>query len=118
MSIDNLEEQIDKYFHGKEGYNCAQTVLRILKNNQNVQNISEEDIINAKAFGGGRAPDGYCGALYGALFASRDDYKKMQILNDFQNIIGNLTCREIKQVNKKSCKECILTALNSFINNN
>ena len=117
MTINNLEEQVDKFFHGKEGYNCSQTVLRILKDNLNAANVNEEDITNAKAFGGGRAPNGYCGALYGALLALSNDSVKNQILNDFQNQIGNLTCREIKQVNKKSCKECILSSLNSFFNN-
>ena len=118
MSIYDFKEQIDRYFHGKEGYNCAQTVLRILKDSQNLSNVNEEDIIKAKAFGGGRAPNGYCGALYGVLLTSSDDTQNEKFLVDFQNQIGNLTCREIKQVNKKSCKECILAALDSFLNNN
>lgn len=118
MSIYDFKEQIDRYFHGKEGYNCAQTVLSILKDSCDISNITNKEIINAQSFGGGRAPTGYCGALYGALLASDDDNKSKQILNDFKKEIENLTCREIKQVNKKSCKECILAALNSFLNNN
>lgn len=113
IKYDNL---ISQYFHGEKDYNCAQTVLIILKENFDFLNISYGDIDAAQTYGGGRAPNGYCGALYAALSQVNDEKKKQELLDLFKNKIESLVCREIRSCNKKTCKECILASLESFEN--
>ena len=79
-------------------HNCAQAVVEI---------SGRLDLLPAMAAcGAGRAPNGYCGALYGALQVvpeSRADELKA----DFAEYAGALTCREIKAGNRTPCKECV-----------
>ena len=59
--------------------------------------------------GGGKAPEGMCGALYAALFfASAEDKKKMT--EEFRDAAGSTLCREIKTVTGYPCCECVRTA--------
>ncbi|MGI6680889.1 MAG: C-GCAxxG-C-C family (seleno)protein [Bdellovibrionota bacterium] len=111
----NYQKLITKYFRGHEGYNCAQTVLKVLSIECNNFNITDSSINEAKAFGGGRAESGYCGALFGALSALDNKEIANKLIEKFKTEIGNLTCKEIRKENKKSCKDCVSCALKFFL---
>lgn len=82
-------------------HNCAQAVAA---------GAGREDLVsNLSASGGGRAPEGLCGALYAALQLVREENQE-QLKQDFAAAAGALTCREIKNNSKYPCSECVRTA--------
>lgn len=81
-------------------YNCAQTVCAA---------FGREDLVEPMACcGGGRAPEGTCGALYGAMQVAPE--KAASILAAFVAAHGASTCREIKGANRVPCQECVRLA--------
>ena len=81
-------------------YNCAQTVCAA---------FGREDLVEPMAgCGGGRAPQGTCGALYGAMQVAPE--KAAAILAAFSASCGASTCREIKGENRVPCQECVRRA--------
>lgn len=81
-------------------YNCAQTVCAA---------FGREDLIEPMAScGGGRAPEGTCGALYGAMQVAPE--KSAAILAAFAAANGASLCRELKGTNRVSCQECVRVA--------
>ena len=95
------------YFHtAPEKLNCVQSVL---KSFQKELNIPDSRIAEFKAYGGGRAPEGVCGALFAAevLLAEQG---KPSIKEKFKAKAGNTNCLAIKRENKTSCRECIRIA--------
>ena len=95
-----------EYFHvAPENLNCAQSIL---KGFQKEFDISEEEIAAYKAYGGGRAEDGICGALFAAkrLIGQKE---QQNIENEFQREIEFIYCKELKK-NKKACAECVALA--------
>ncbi len=96
------------YFHGQDKYNCCQAIRRFF---QRRFDVSEEVLQEGKAHGGGRAPEGVCGALYAAeelLKASGE--LKAELRAAFLKRVGAITCREIKGEQKTSCQECVNVA--------
>ena len=82
-------------------YNCAQSVAA---------GAGREDLISAMAaMGGGRAPEGMCGALYAALQLLPEE-KQAAAMAEFQNKAGSMLCREIKSGTVFSCAECVALA--------
>lgn len=82
-------------------YNCAQSVAA---------GAGREDLIPAMAaMGGGRAPEGICGALYAALQLLPEE-KQAAAMAEFQNTAGSMLCREIKSGTVFSCAECVALA--------
>ncbi|MCK4887217.1 MAG: C-GCAxxG-C-C family protein [Planctomycetes bacterium] len=100
-------EKAVKYFHGKERYNCAQAVLKGFEESHNVQ---QEKIDEFKAFGGGRADGGLCGALFAAKALAKDSTDAEKIEAEFIELAGALKCKEIRKIAKLPCKECVFTA--------
>lgn len=100
-------EKAVKYFHGQERYNCAQAVLKGFEDDHNVP---QEKIDEFKAFGGGRAQDGLCGALFAAKMLVNNTEKAEKIAAEFIEIAGSFKCREIRKIGKLPCKECVFTA--------
>jgi hypothetical protein len=97
----------EKFFHVKpENLNCAQSVL---KGFQNELNIEQSKIDDFRAFGGGRAPEGVCGALFAAeiLLLERG---KSSVKAEFAKQAGDITCYEIKKNAKTSCIQCVKIA--------
>ena len=98
------------FFHRKpENYNCAQAILLAF---QEEFNIDDEKVHVFKAFGGGRAPKGYCGALYAALSLDLPQEVKNEIESKFIQAARFITCREIKINKTLSCIECVQLAEN------
>jgi len=96
----------DLYFHSQpDNLNCAQAVL---KGFQKEFNITDQEIEEYRAWGGGRAKDGICGALFSADMLLRK-IGKPGITEEFKAIVGNVHCSEIKKA-KFSCIDCVRIA--------
>jgi Putative redox-active protein (C_GCAxxG_C_C) len=101
------KEQVDRYFHGVEKYNCAQALLKIME----AKFPAKAELIPIfKAFGGGRAPEGLCGALYGALELTPES-EHLSLRNKFCEVAGSEKCSGIKNLNKLSCPCCVEVAV-------
>jgi len=100
-----------KYFLGQgvQRVGCAQSVAEALRHPFDL----EDDFVKAMAGAtGGRAPLGYCGAVYAALRIAEEKVpgKKEEIENYFKNTGGGLTCRDIRAHRKLSCVDCVQRA--------
>jgi len=94
------------YFHTlPENLNCAQAVLRGF---QKGFDITDREIEEYRAWGGGRAQEGICGALFSAerLLLQAG---KPGITEEFNKIAGETHCLEIKAMNFP-CIECVRLA--------
>ena len=95
------------YFHTKpENLNCAQAIL---KGFQKELNIPESRIAEFKAWGGGRAPEGICGALFAAEILLAEQGKP-SIKEKFKTKVGNVNCLAIKRECKVPCIDCVRIA--------
>lgn len=84
----------EHYFHLlPENLNCAQAIL---KGFQNEFNISNSEIEEYRAWGGGRAEGGMCGALFSAERLLRQIGKE-SVVEEFQVLTGGTLCTEIKE---------------------
>ncbi|MFI4911377.1 MAG: C-GCAxxG-C-C family (seleno)protein [Sedimentisphaeraceae bacterium JB056] len=99
-----MEQRAKSLFHGVEKYNCAQAIVAAFKEKYNV---SQDVIDEFKAFGGGRAEEGLCGALYAGLHLAGGDLVKDELRNVFMEKAGCLTCKGIKKGSKMPCSECV-----------
>jgi len=96
----------EEYFHSlPEKLNCAQSVLRGF---QDQFNISDAEIEEYRAWGGGRAEGGVCGALFAAERLLRQIGKE-SVIEDFRNQGGGILCTEIKE-KKFTCAEYVRMA--------
>jgi hypothetical protein len=97
----------ENYFHASpDNLNCAQAVL---KGFQHQFNLSESLIEEFKAYGGGRAPEGLCGAVFAADFLLAKQNRE-SIKFAFVQQVGSMYCKEIKANNKFTCSDCISIA--------
>lgn len=82
-------------------FNCAQAVAA---------GFGREDLLDQLAVcGGGKAPEGFCGALYAALLLLPEPLRA-KAAAEFEAAIGSPRCREIKAAGLKSCAECVAAA--------
>jgi len=104
-----MHKKAEDYFHCKDGnYNCAQSILKAF---QKKFNISDEMIKEYKKYGGGKADDNTCGALFAALkLAEKNLEKKEMIAEEFAKIAGSTKCKQISGLKKLSCRECVKVA--------
>ena len=78
--------------------NCAQSVAAMCGAEGRVDEFAE--------FGGGRAPEGLCGALYAALQLVPED-RRAVVRNAFALEAGAEKCVEIKRGTGTSCQMCV-----------
>ena len=91
------------YFHIQpENLNCAQAIL---KGFQKEFNVTENDIEAYRAWGGGRAPEGICGALFSAN-RLLNQVGKPSITKDFNTKVSEINCSKIKAIHFP-CLKCI-----------
>lgn len=84
----------EDFFHVlPENLNCAQAVL---KRFQEEFHISEKEIEEYRAWGGGRAEGGVCGAIFSAEKLLRQTGKKSAI-EEFRQMTGSVLCSDIKE---------------------
>ncbi len=100
-------KKAEKLFHGIEGYNCAQAIFKTF---QEEFNVRDNFISEAKKDGGGRAKQGFCGALYAAHQIIPDIKFIANINNSFIEKGGSLYCKDIKKSKKLPCRECVKLA--------
>ncbi|MDD3275208.1 MAG: C-GCAxxG-C-C family protein [Candidatus Omnitrophica bacterium] len=100
-------EKAKNYFLGKGGrrYNCAQSVIKAYSDSLGFSLAPEAHASS----GGGRAPGGYCGALYAALcvLEGEGSRKVSECEEFFKKRFGALTCKEIKSSGKAPCLDCV-----------
>ncbi len=82
-------------------HNCAQAVMA-------AHGGSQQDVEDCAFCGGGRAPDGLCGALYAAIQLHPEAEEAIKLR--FATTCGALTCREIKMNAKTPCADCVANA--------
>ena len=97
--MDKITEALSKF---RKPYNCAQTVYAAFNPDD------ADDIANLSACGGGRAPEGRCGALYAATKLRPEAADAIRA--EFAQATGSEFCREIKTVHKTPCEKCVSTA--------
>jgi len=93
--------------NGCQRMNCAQAVISAFKEDFNI----EDNIVEMfKNYGGGKAPDGLCGALYAVKYImSRQENKEKlaELENYFKEHAGALECSNIRGLRKLSCVGCV-----------
>ena len=102
MGFHEMKNTALQYFTAvPKQHNCAQAVAA---------GAGREDLVcSLGSCGGGRAPEGFCGALYAALLlAPETEHEKIR--TSVQAAAGALTCREIKSAAQVSCAECVRIA--------
>ena len=90
-----------------EHLNCAQSVLRAF---QPEKGLSEDAIQQARQMGGGRAPNGCCGALHAACELAGNDAQRASLRAAFAAKAGSEKCREIRKSGTLSCEQCVSLA--------
>ena len=96
----------DLFFHTTiDNLNCAQAVL---KGFQQEFCISNQEIEEFRAWGGGRAEGGTCGALFAAERILRQAGKE-SVVEEFRQKAGGLLCSEIKE-KQFTCAEYVRMA--------
>lgn len=91
-------KKAEEFFHGKEGYNCAQAIAAAFSKNINIEDY--------RLLGGGRAPDNTCGAVYAGM-SLLDEAQSESFKHAFEEKTGAFKCKELKKEKKVPCKECI-----------
>lgn len=101
---------LDSYT-GKSGarLNCAQSVAFAGKSEFG---LSDAELESFGGCGGGRAPDGLCGAIYAAssLIAKKSSLHAEQALSEFKDAIGEVHCRAIRGARVHPCMDCVAQA--------
>jgi hypothetical protein len=97
------------HFLGKDGHvklNCAQSVIKAY---HDLFKTPEQEVNVFAGSGGGKAPEGQCGAYYAAwhLAFKNNPLKINQFEQDFINAAGSLKCKQIRNQGKLSCLGCI-----------
>jgi hypothetical protein len=103
MKATNSRKSSHLYFHIlPEKLNCAQALL---KGFQQEMKISDLEIEEYRAWGGGRAKDGICGALYAAE-RILSQAKKESVVEEFKKQVGSVDCITLKN-GELSCEEYV-----------
>ena len=106
MINQNKRIKSEEYFHVlPEKSNCAQAIL---KGFQKEFSITDQEIEEYRAWGGGRAQGGICGALFSAERLLKQA-GKTGITEEFNSIVGETQCLPIKAL-KFPCIDCVRLA--------
>jgi len=101
-----MEEHALKVFRQPpERLNCAQAVLHAWRDVSGDTTIPLADL---KPFGGGRAPDGLCGALHAACLVVPDGAEALK--QNFTARLGSLYCKELRAAKVHPCETCVVQA--------
>lgn len=94
-----------KHFQGKDGHERLNCVDSIIKAFAELDQESKEKLCK----GGGRSPDGECGALCAAKHLLAQHYpEKIKELEDFfVGLAGSSKCNDIRKLRKLSCLGCV-----------
>ncbi len=82
-------------------YNCAQSICAAFGRDDLLESLS--------SCGGGKAPDGLCGALYGALQII-PAHRHEAVKEAFLQAAGSTYCLQLKKECKVPCRQCVTIA--------
>ena len=92
------QDAVEIYSRIPKTHNCAQAVAAAFEQ----QNLVDD----MKSCGGGRAPEGRCGALHAALqLVDKEAYH--ELCREFKARAGSEYCHELKKELKFPCQECV-----------
>lgn len=113
MSRSKKAVDLYKGLNGNKRANCAQSVTLVLKE---LFNITDETLALMENAGSGKAPEGFCGAVYAAqkILADNSPDKLAQFNEYFAQKGGSLKCREIRKMKKLDCSGCVAAAVDFF----
>lgn len=94
----------DTFHHPEYRHNCAQAVAN--KWHAHFE-IPASIVADMKAFGGGRSPEGLCGALFAGLEVVPSEEDKQHLLAQFEATTGRTKCLDLKRDRKFSCTQCV-----------
>ncbi|EDR24131.1 hypothetical protein, conserved [Entamoeba dispar SAW760] len=94
-------------YHSAHKGNCSQSVAY---GYSEATGNRKELIEQLSGCGGGRAPEGYCGALYAAIQILGEDKKEACISKFKESSNGCTKCKEIRGSNVIPCRECVRAA--------
>jgi hypothetical protein len=98
-----MKQEATRVFHAQpDNLNCAQAVLHAYQAKTGDRALSVPEY---RAFGGGRAPEGECGALYAACQCAPES--AAQLREGFRAKAGATQCRALKQELKFPCPSCV-----------
>ena len=93
-----MNKAVEFFSRAPKTHNCAQSVAA---------GCGREDLVESlKACGGGKAPEGCCGALYAALLLSPEE-RHPALKEAFRNKVGSAVCKEIRAAGKTPCAKCV-----------
>jgi len=95
------------FFRGHERHNCAQAVLKAYAS---LAGVDQGCVERFSRLGGGRAPGGECGALFAAKSMLADQSACQTLHDTFVQAAGSAACREIRQLGRLSCRQCVENA--------
>jgi len=114
-SIRKKGELAESFFHKKPfNFNCTQSIM---KSFQEENKFNDELIMDNSRMGGGRAPEGQCGAYYAARLVLKDNTDhQTQLDTAFLKEMKSVYCRDIRPNKIVPCQQIVkLTA--EFIEN-
>jgi hypothetical protein len=88
-----------------ERLNCAQSVLHAWREVTGDNSLALDKL---KPFGGGRAPDGLCGALYAACLVVPERAEALK--KNFAARLGSNYCKELRAAKVHPCESCVAHA--------
>lgn len=107
--------EIAKTYHAEKKGNCAQSVAYAYAKAKKMPESEVETLLaSMKTCGGGRAPNGTCGALYSALQLSKEENREAIETHFKNNAQGKTRCREIRPENIIPCNRCVEVAADAL----
>jgi len=93
-----MNKAVEIYTRIPKTHNCAQATA---------EGCGRHDLVEPlKTCGGGRAPEGFCGALYAALMMNPPE-RHASMIEAFHAAVGSNYCQEIKAVGTVPCARCV-----------
>ena len=96
------EHALSVFRKDPERLNCAQSVLYAWREVSGDTSIALAEV---KPFGGGRAPDGLCGALHTACMVAPERAEALKAA--FADRLGSLYCKELRAAKAHPCERCV-----------
>ncbi len=102
-------EKAKEHFLGRHGHkklNCGQAIIYAFKDKFS---LSDALISQFEGYGGGKAPEGHCGAFYAAkvILENRHPDKLKDCESSLLTHAGSTKCKDIRLSRKLTCIGCI-----------
>lgn len=93
-----MNKALDLFTATPKLHNCAQSVAC---------GVGREELFDAlSGCGGGKAPDGFCGALFAAMVIAGPDHRD-EVAEKFCSRLGAVRCAELKRELHIPCADCV-----------